>query len=148
MHRITTQRNGVALAGATALGLALACALAAALALGRVPAAGAASAAQYQYFSFVGTWTATEPDTTIDTLKVSGGNGTRVNVTYDEPQAGLCNGGPLSAKGPGTVAGTTLTTTVDATCKTKPKKAGSYTLSFDANGDGTISGLGLVWHRQ
>jgi hypothetical protein len=148
MHRITTQRNGVGLAAATAFGLALASALVAALAVGRVPAAGAASAAQYQYFSFVGTWTATEPDTTVDTLKVSGGNGSRVNVTYDEPVAGLCNGGPLSAKGQGTVVGTTLTASVTASCKTKPKKSGPYTLTFVANGDGTISGGGLVWHRQ
>jgi hypothetical protein len=113
---------------------------------GRASAAPTPSAAQYQYTTFLGDWVSSEPDGSVLTLKVAGA-GSSVNVTVtDSIINGFCNGDSGTARGTGTIEGTTLSALLTLRCKgTK----GSFPVDavFQDSGDGTLSGLGVTWTR-
>jgi hypothetical protein len=127
--------------------LALAFAALFATGYGPTSAGAAPSAAQYQYTTFLGDWVSSEPDGSVLTLKVAGA-GSGVNVTFtDSIVNGFCSGEMITAKGPGTISGTTLSTTVTAKCKKTKGTFGPFDFTFFDNGDGTLSGLGVAWTR-
>jgi hypothetical protein len=114
---------------------------------GRASAAPTPSAAQYQYTTFLGSWVSSEPDGSVLTLKVSGA-GSDVNVTVtDSIVNGFCGGEMITAKGTGTISGHALNATVTAKCKHTSGTFGPFDFVFVDNGNGTLSGLGVVWTR-
>jgi hypothetical protein len=147
MSRIAAQQATARNVLATAL-LAIAFAVLLAIGLGSTTAAVAApSAAQYQYTSFLGSWVSSEPDGSVLTLKISSlGNTVNVTVT-DSIVNGFCGGEALTAKGTGVISGSTLTTSVTGKCKRQKGTVGPLTLTFQDNGDGTLSGIGVTWTR-
>ena len=127
--------------------LGLACVVLLGIGFGPTSAGAAPSAAQYQYTTFLGDWVSSEPDGSVLTLKVAGA-GSGVNVTFtDSIVNGFCSGEMITAKGPGTISGTTLSATVTAKCKRTKGTFGPFDFTFFDNGDGTLSGLGVTWTR-
>ena len=117
------------------------------IAIGPTSAGAAPSAAQYQYTTFLGSWRSTEPDGSILTLKVSGA-GDSVNVTFtDSIVNGFCAGEMITAKGPGTISGTTMRATLTANCKKTKGTFGPFEFTFVDNGDGTLTDGSVIWTR-
>jgi hypothetical protein len=147
MRSIRAQAGVVRASAAIALVAAVVVVLIVAASLGRVSDAGAApSAAQYEYFSFIGSWTATEPDGTTDRLHVrSGWPNAQLDVQYVEESAQLCGGKHLLAKGEGQATGNVLVASLLARCG--GQVSGPYQLTWRSLGDGTITDGFLIWHR-
>jgi ABC-type phosphate transport system substrate-binding protein len=117
------------------------------IAIGPTSAGAAPSAAQYQYATFLGDWRSSEPDGSVLTLKIAGA-GSSVNVTFtDSIVNGFCAGEMITAKGTGTISGDTMATTLTAKCKKTKGTFGPFDFTFVNNGDGTLTGIGVVWTR-